>query len=615
MISVAASELLPALQSAEIRRGDLIALSIAVGRGLGIAVTNADGKPQQWSVAADPLPGSSSVTGQPNLINLVAAIEAALRPRWVWWSIETPEALVRAGLRVATCWDVAAVHRLLFGGWQADPALVWATLRDLDLSAIPELGQLSLLAGVADQEADGGDRETPTRPDGYLRPEWAGGGWATTPARLAAWSACALQAAIQQRTRLENLHTGGDALATARSESAAELLCAELATDGLPVDRRRAEELIAAAAGNRPTDTAEELAIRARRDRGVLQHVRSGSEETDLRNPAQVRRMLAETGIDVPDTRSWRLQPFVGAHPVVEALLAWRKNERIATTYGYRWLDTNVGPDDRLRGAWSGCDGAAGRMTAQAGLHNLPAELRPAIAAEAGYVFVRADLGQIEPRVLAAVSGDSALIRASDEDDLYAPVAARLGVERPVAKVAILAAMYGQTSGVAGEALKGMESAYPVAMRYLRAASDAGKAGRPVRTYGGRLVRIGAPPTGLPEAQLRAALAARGRFARNAVVQGAAAEFFKAWAVTLRARAAPLGARIVLCLHDELLVHTPIEQGSAVADLLVSCLAETASRFKPDRPVRFVADVSIVNRWSEAKETAPKAAVDPPLNE
>ena len=214
----------------------------------------------------------------------------------------------------------------------------------------------------------------------------------------------------------------------------------------------------------------------------------------DLRNPAQVRTLLARVGIDVPDTRSWRLERFAGAHPVVEALLAWRKAERIATTFGYDWLARNVGPDARLRGAWSGSDGAAGRMTAQAGLHNLPADLRPAVAAPAGQVLVRADLGQIEPRVLAAVSGDRALAKATQDDDLYAPVASRLGVDRPIAKVAVLAAMYGQTSGAAGQALQGMESAYPVAMRYLREAYEAGRAGRSVRTYGGRLVRMWPTP-------------------------------------------------------------------------------------------------------------------------
>ena len=61
-----------------------------------------------------------------------------------------------------------------------------------------------------------------------------------------------------------------------------------------------------------------------------------------------------------------------------------------------------------------------------------------------------ADLGQVEPRVLAAVSRDEAFAAATREDDLYAPVAQRLGVERSVAKIAVLAAMYGQRSGAAG---------------------------------------------------------------------------------------------------------------------------------------------------------------------
>ena len=65
-------------------------------------------------------------------------------------------------------------------------------------------------------------------------------------------------------------------------------------------------------------------------------------------------------------------------------------------------------------------------MTASAGLHNMPAELRRAVVAEPGHVFVRADLGQIEPRVLAAVSGDQLLTRATVEPDLYAPIAAQL---------------------------------------------------------------------------------------------------------------------------------------------------------------------------------------------
>src|SRR6202020_410051 len=138
----------------------------------------------------------------------------------------------------------------------------------------------------------------------------------------------------------------------------------------------------------------------------------------------------------------------------------------------------------------TGCDGAAGRMTASSGLHTMPAVLRRAVLAEDGHLFVRADLGQIEPRVLAAVSGDAALAGATAADDMYLPVAAELGVDRPTAKVAMIAAMYGQTTGHGGVAGRRMRSAYPVAMGYLDAADRSARAGRDLRTYGGRLMRM-----------------------------------------------------------------------------------------------------------------------------
>jgi DNA polymerase I len=305
----------------------------------------------------------------------------------------------------------------------------------------------------------------------------------------------------------------------------------------------------------------------------------------------------------VPDTRAWRFRTLRDTHPLVDALLAWRKAERISTTYGYAWLDEHVGADGRLRGAWTGSDGASGRMTASDGLHNMPADMRAAVVAEVGHVFVRADLGQIEPRVLAAVSRDAALARATHADDMYAPVAAELGVDRATAKVAVLGAMYGQTTGHGAVALRRLEAAYPVAMAYLRDAARAGEAGRDLRTYGGRLIRMGSTnPARVGEQIARGEAAARGRYGRNALVQGAAAELFKVWAVTVRARIEHLTARIVLCLHDELLVHAPSEHGDTVAQLLDDCLQEAARRWAPDDSVRFVAEIGVISRWSDAKE-------------
>jgi len=169
-------------------------------------------------------------------------------------------------------------------------------------------------------------------------------------------------------------------------------------------------------------------------------------------------------------------------------------------------------------------------------------------------------------------------------------------VERPVAKVAVLGAMYGQTTGHGAQALRRLQAAYPVAMAYLDAGDRSGQAARDVRTYGGRLVSMSAGSS--PDTPARAA--ARGRYGRNALVQGAAAEFFKMWAVTVRARAGT--GRIVLCLHDELLVHVPAESGDEVARLVGECLTETAHRWAPGSAVRFVADTRVVGSWSDAKD-------------
>ncbi|MGD0063389.1 MAG: DNA polymerase [Streptosporangiaceae bacterium] len=570
--------LVTSLRQAGVNRGDLVGLVIAPALGLGLATAE-----RAW-----PVPGAVELAAE------VGRADETLRPRWVVWSGQTAAHLAAGGVRLATCWDITAVHRLLYGGWRADPGWAWARLRGLATDTMPAAGPLDLF-GI-----DEGDADEPVAPDGYLRSEWAGGGWADSPDRMARWAALAREAAQLQREALAALPDHPMARPTAHCESTAELLCAELSVDGLPMDRAVAEQVLASFIGPRPRSEADAAALRGARDAEVLRHAPAGAT-ADLRSPAQVRSLLGRVGVDVPDTRAWRLRELRDAHPLVGALLEWRKAERIATTYGYAWLDEHLGADGRLRGAWTGSDGAAGRMTASAGLHNMPAALRPGVVAADGYVFVRADLGQIEPRVLAAVSRDPALIAATRSDDLYAPVAAQLGVDRPIAKVAVLGAMYGQTTGHGAQALRRLNAAYPVAMAYLDAADRSGRAGRDLRTYGGRLIQL-APPGA--EARSSSRAAAYGRYARNAMIQGAAAELFKMWAVTVRARCGPLGARIVLCLHDELLVHCPREQAETVARLVDECLREAAARWAPGCGVRFISDTAIIRSWSDAKTTA-----------
>ena len=592
MVLAPGTDLVRSLRQAGVARGDLVGLVVCPGRGLGLAVAGGG-----WWVR----PGADAVAA-------LGEADQALRPRWVTWSGETAAYLTgkgagqAGGTRLATCWDIAAAHRLLFGGWRADPGRAWAGLHGLATDTMPAEGPLDLF-GMSGP--DDGDAADPVAPDGHLRPEWISGGWSDGADRIARWAELARTVAGLQQAALAGLADRPVAVATARSESTAELLCAELSADGLPMDRAAAEQILASLIGPRPRSEAEAAAARAARDAEVLRHAPAGTT-ADLRSPAQVRSLLAGIGVDVPDTRAWRLAGLRDAHPLIGALLRWRKAERIATTYGYAWLDENLGADGRLRGAWTGSDGAAGRMTASAGLHNMPAAMRRAVIAEEGHAFVRADLGQIEPRVLAAVSGDPALVLAARSGDMYAPVAAQLGVDRPTAKVAVLGAMYGQTTGHGGHALRRLNAAYPVAMAYLDAADRAGRAGRDLRTYGGRLIVLTPSEPRSASLQVRAAY---GRYARNAMVQGAAAELFKMWAVTVRARCGDLGARIVLCLHDELLVHCPIEHGEAVSRIVEDCLREAAQRWAPGCGVRFMSDTTIVRSWSDAKGS--KTAADP----
>ncbi len=564
------------------------AIAIAVADGVGAALLADD---------------VSMVVDAADVSTVLADIERAVAPRWIWWSTDTARTLVSTGFRPARCWDLDAVHRLLVGGWRGGPGRIWAQRQGVDTIDLPRTAEPDLFSLPGHD-----DHTAPVRPDGHLDPAWVEGLWRFDTEHLRTWASLALDVHHWQAAELERLSQRPAAISTARSESAAALLCAELETDGLPIDIAGAERIIASFIGPRPRDAAEEQQFAGERDQLVLEHLPGPPGDLDLRNPATVKSLLRRVGIEVPDTRAWRLERLRDQDPIVDALLTWRRAERIATTFGYRWLDQHVGPDGRLRGQWSASDGAAGRMTATAGLHNMPVELRPAVAAGADHVFVRADLGQIEPRILAAVSSDDALAAATWEDDMYAPVAERLGVTRDIAKVAVLGAMYGQTTGHGAVALRGLESAYPVAMAYLDNAARLAEGGNDLRTRGGRLVRMSSNEQldesgDAPGRAARSRAAARGRYGRNAMVQGAAAEFFKTWAATVRARVTPIGATIVLCLHDELLVHCHSDDAAAVSSVVTDGLQEAGHRWSVGvaASVRFVADTSVIERWSEAK--------------
>src|SRR5450631_3813718 len=163
------------LREAGVARGDLVGLTAGPGPRIGL------------SAAGRPLLAGADA---------VRLADEKLRPRWVIWSGETAATLAADGVRLATCWDITAAHRLLFGGWRADPGWVWARLRDLDTDAMPAPGPLGLFG------MDEGDGTDPVAPDGHLRPAWTAGGWADRPDRIASWAGLALATAELQREAL-----------------------------------------------------------------------------------------------------------------------------------------------------------------------------------------------------------------------------------------------------------------------------------------------------------------------------------------------------------------------------------------------------------------------------
>src|SRR4029453_9574318 len=97
------------------------------------------------------------------------------------------------------------------------------------------------------------------------------------------------------------------------------------------------------------------------------------------------------------------------------------------------------GPGGVVSGRWA---------TRGGGALQIPHALRRAVVADPGWTFVVADASQLEPRVLAALSGDEGLARAAAGGDLYAALAAdAFGGDRARAKTALLAAMYGGDVG------------------------------------------------------------------------------------------------------------------------------------------------------------------------
>lgn len=531
--------------------------------------------------------------------DLVAAVGS--RPevgRWVWRSTaEIYPRLLAAGVRVERCYDIEDAESLLLGheGRHGEPhsaAAAWARLRHRPVPPDPP----QRAAEPGSQSSLFEPQPVPV-PFGDLLEVYAD----------------------QQRRHEAAEHPGRMRLLTA-AESAGMLVAAEMNGAGLPwradVHRAVLDELLGEryAGGGDPRRMAEltdEIsAAFGRRVRPEL--------------PADVIRAFAQAGIKVKSTRRWELAGV--DHPAVEPLIAYKKLYRIHTAHGWGWLQDWVRggrfrpqylPGGTITGRW---------VTNGGGALQIPKVIRRAVIADDGWRLVVADADQMEPRVLAAISRDPGLMEvAGQPGDLYKAVSDRaFAGDRDMAKLAVLGAVYGQTSGDGLKNLAALRRRFPRAVAYVDDAARAGEEMRLVRTWLGRTCppAVGSgddgeagipqddvqPPEAVRDGEFTPGYAsanarARGRFTRNFVVQGSAADWALLMMAALRQslKAAGLRAELVFFQHDEVIVHCPAEEAQTVAEA-IRAAGDLAGRIAfGETPVRFPFTAAVVECYADAK--------------
>lgn len=505
----------------------------------------------------------------------VAAQEPS-RPRWTWdCTTRWYPALLRAGTRVERCWDLRLTHDLLRGSPLAAPAVgatgaAWDALR----AAAPDGGALF----------DGEDLLGLDPVDELRRQQDA------------------LRAAD---------HRGLGLLVAA--ESAGALVAAEMTAAGLPWRADVHAQVLTGLLGPRPPAGRRPVVLER-----LVEQVRDalGAPGLNPDSPGALLAAMHAAGLPVEDTRSWTVERL--DHPVAEPLLAYKKLARLLAANGWQWLDTWV-QDGRFRTDFLVGGVVTGRWSARGGgALMVPAPLRAAVVADEGWRLVVADAAQLEPRVLAGMSGDRAMAEAGRGRDLYEGMVAGGAVAtRAEAKGGIIGAMYGGTRGESGRMVERLARRYPAALALVEDAARAGERGEVVRTLLGR----GSPaPTGAwtepageehrAEEAAGQARRAWGRFTRNFVVQGTAAEWALCWMALLRDRLWRAGpdargdrAHLVMFLHDEVLVHSPQGLADDVAVLVRETAAE-AGRLLVGDPADgapdFPLDVAVVRSWADA---------------
>lgn len=314
------------------------------------------------------------------------------------------------------------------------------------------------------------------------------------------------------------------------------------------------------------------------------------------------------------------LEALRDAHPVIPCILEYRQVSKLRSTYIDALL-RKIGPDGRIHTFFDQTGTATGRISsAEPNLQNIPVrtelgrEIRRAFVASPGCVLVDADYSQIELRILAHFSGDAAMIDAFRRgQDIHARTAAEVaGVlledVTPTMRAHAKAVNFGLVYGISDFGLArntGMSrkeaaafiakyfATYPGVRGFMDRAVKEGYETGMARTIFGRVRRLDELKSGNVNIRKFGE-----RAAMNTPVQGTAADIIKLAMVRVHdaLRQGGFKARLILQVHDELLIEAPQDEAGRVAQLLRNCMEHVAELSVP-----LVAEVKTGSSWYETK--------------
>lgn len=354
----------------------------------------------------------------------------------------------------------------------------------------------------------------------------------------------------------------------------------------------------------------------------------SAGTQFNINSPKQLGKVLFED-LGLPckkktksgySTNAEVLEGLRYEHPVVEMVLQYRTLAKLNSTYCEGLLKV-IGDDGRIHSSFNQTETRTGRISStEPNLQNIPVrtelgrEMRRFFCAREGWVLVDADYSQIELRVLAHIAHDKNMIEAfKNNDDIHAITASQvfgmpLEMVTPIMRSRAKAVNFGIVYGIgafslakdigvsnkeASTYIKNYLAHYSGVDEYMKNVVERAKQDGYVETMFGR--RRYLPELTSGKHMLRAF---GERVARNMPIQGTAADIIKIAMVKVndRIKKEGLKARLILQVHDELIVEAPQDESEIVAKLLQEEMENAVSLDVP-----LTADAEIGKTWYDAK--------------